>query len=80
MRSTRRDLQKILADPPTVAVLRLVATGRLPSGDWLGIELRRLVADGLVQPLPDSPATLTPRGQMLLEVANGESACPLDEP
>jgi hypothetical protein len=80
MRSTLRGMKEIVADPPAIAVLRLVAAGQVANSGQLGIELCRLEADGLLQSLPGRRVALTPRGRMLLEVANGESACPLDEP
>jgi hypothetical protein len=73
-------MREILADSPAVAVLRIVATGHVANSAQLGIELRSLEADGLLQSLPGQRVALTPRGQRLLEVANGEAACPLDEP
>jgi hypothetical protein len=79
MRSSSRGLREVLGDPPAVALLRSITIGHFVGADWLGIELRRLQADGLVRALPGRRLALTPRGRMLLEVANGESACPLDE-
>jgi hypothetical protein len=80
MRSILRGMREILADSPAVAVLRIVATGQVANSRQLDIELHRLEADGLLQSLPGRRVSLTVRGRMLLEVANGESACPLDEP
>jgi len=80
MCSTLRGMREILADSPAVAVLRIVAAGQDANSGQLDIELRRLEADGLLQSLPGRRVSLTPRAWMLLEIANGESACPLDEP
>jgi len=57
--------------------LRRVATGYLPGKDLLNAELRCLAAEGLIdlaEPLPK----LTSRGRLLLQVANGECAQPMD--
>jgi hypothetical protein len=59
------------------AVLRRLATGHLPGKDLLNAELRCLAAEGLIdlaEPLP----RLTSRGRLLLQVANGECAQPMD--
>jgi hypothetical protein len=65
-------------DPIALTILQTLAAGRLPGIDLLNIELRELLDRGLIEinvgPLP----TLTARGRLLLQVANGECAPPLD--
>jgi hypothetical protein len=66
-----------LPNSADVAVLRALAAGALPAKDLLDAELRCLAAEGLIdlaEPLPG----LTPRGRLLLQVANGECAQPMD--
>lgn len=56
-----------------VDILRAVATGRLPGGGLLTLELRRLEALGLID-ITRGAARLRPRGTHAIEVANGECA------
>lgn len=64
-------------DPIDVAILRIIAAGRLPDRDLLSAELRGLHAEGLINDPAGALPTLTPRGQLLLQVANGECATPV---
>ena len=66
------------ADPTDLAVLRVIATGHLPGMHLLGNELRLLEAEGLIAGSKEQLPVLTPRGRLLLQVANGECAPPLD--
>jgi hypothetical protein len=68
---------RVELNAPEVAVLRAVASGTLPGKGLLLAELGRLEADGLIDPAEPLPS-LTPRGRLLLQVANGECAQPMD--
>jgi hypothetical protein len=75
----RSELRRVGSHQNSVelAVLRGLATGYLPGKNLLNAELRCLAAEGLIdlaEPLPE----LTPRGRLLLQVANGECAQPMD--
>jgi hypothetical protein len=64
-------------DSVELAVLRGLATGGLPGKDLLNAELRCLAAEGLIdlaEPLP----RLRSQGRLLLQVASGECAQPMD--
>ena len=66
------------ADPADLDVLRALAAGRLPGRHLLSSELRLLEVEGLISSSPEALPVLTPRGRLLLQVANGECAPPLD--
>lgn len=88
--------RELLARPEDLALLRAVAAGRVVRGEHGGetsvfsahyfdgtlvrMELRRLVAQELINmPISGSP-TLAPRGWRLLLTANGEQAAEIDPP
>lgn len=64
--------------PPDLAILRWIAAGYLANNDLLHAELHLMKIEGLIADSPEPMPTLTPRGRLLLQVANGECAPPLD--
>jgi hypothetical protein len=78
MRSTTTAGHPSEPDPIDVVILRDLAAGRVPGKDLLDVELRNLAAHGFIEVNTASLPTLTPRGRLLLQVANGECAPPLD--
>ncbi len=76
--SSRMGVVKAYPDPVDAALLGSIAAGRLPGQELLTTELRCLEADGLIQTRSGGLPTLTPRGRLLLQIANGECATPLD--
>jgi hypothetical protein len=65
-------------DPAGLAVLRVLATGQLPGRHLLDGELQLLEAEGLIVGSRDDLPAVTSRGGLVLQVANGECAAPLD--
>ena len=65
-------------DSTDLAVLRVLAAGHLPGRHLLDVELRLLEVEGLIIGSREELPELTPRGRLLLQVANGECAPPPD--